>query len=595
MRKGARALPEKKKKQKAPKGTVKKLLRFLRPYRGRLLLSLTCSAVNAGLSLYIPLLFGRCIDLITGAGQVDTEGVKQKLILSAGLILVSALGAYLAAVENNRVTAAVTKDLRNAAFRKMQVLPLSFLDSHPSGDTLSRVVNDVDRFADGLLLGFTQFFSGVITIAGTLVLLFRISRFVALTVVLLTPLSLLTAHLIAHRSFRYFQRQAAARGALTAVTEESVGNLKTLKAFGQEANAGRKFGAVNAELKAAAQKAIFISSLSNPGTRFVNALVYAGVALTGALGVLDVLGGGLTVGLLTSALGFANQYTKPFNEISSVFAEMQNALTCFSRVTALIDAPAEQPDAPDAITVGRAAGDVELKDVAFSYDKSKEFIKGFNLRVKPGQKAAIVGTTGCGKTTVINLLMRFYEIDGGEILLDGVPVSKITKQSLRGNVGMVLQDTWLKNATVRENLTEGRPDATNEEVIAAAKRTHAHSFIKRLPQGYDTVLGEDGGSLSQGQKQLLCITRAMLADPNILILDEATSSIDLATEIKVQRAFDALTVGRTCIIVAHRLSTVMHCDVIAVMDRGRIIEQGTHAALLEKGGFYANLWASRRA
>ncbi len=588
-------MPEKKKKQKVPAGTVKKLLLFLRPFRFRLALSLVCSAVNAGLSLVIPLLFGRCIDLIVGPGNVDAAGVKQKLILSAALILVSAAGAYLAAAENNRVVAGVTRDLRNAAFKKIQILPLAYLDSHASGDTLSRVVNDADRFADGLLLGFTQFFSGVVTIAGTLGLLIWIRWQVALTVAALTPLSLVTAHFIANRSFRYFGRQAAARGALTAVTEESVGNLKTLKAFGQERNAGQKFGAVNGELTAASMKAIFLSSLTNPATRFVNALVYAGVAFTGALGVLGVLGGGMTVGLLTSALGFANQYTKPFNEISSVFAEMQNALTCFARLTELIEAPAEAPDPPDAVEIGRARGEVELKDVAFSYDKSREFIKGFSLRVKPGQKAALVGATGCGKTTVINLLMRFYEIDGGAITLDGTDIREITKRSLRGNVGMVLQDTWLKNATVRDNLTEGRPDATDEEVKAAAKRTHAHSFIKRLPQGYDTVLGEDGGSLSQGQKQLLCITRAMLADPNILILDEATSSIDLATEIKVQRAFDALTVGRTCFIVAHRLSTVMHCDVIAVMDGGRIIEQGTHDELLAKGGAYANLWKSRNA
>lgn len=588
-------MAEKKKNKKAPKGTVKKLLRFLGAYKGRLAFSLLCSAVNAGLGLYIPLLFGRCIDLIVGPGRVDAEGIKSKLLVSGGLILLSALGAYLAAVENNRVTAGVTRDLRKEAFRKLQVLPLSYLDVHPAGDTLSRVVNDVDRFADGLLLGFTQFFSGVITILGTLALLFAMCWQVALTVVLLTPLSLVTAHLIANRSFRYFQRQAAMRGSLTAVTEETVGNLKTVKAFGQEENAARKFGGINRELKAASLKAIFISSLSNPGTRFVNALVYAGVALTGSLSVLGVLGGGLTVGLLTSALGFANQYTKPFNEISSVFAEMQNALTCFARVTELIDAPQEAPDPQTAVDIGRARGDVELRDVAFSYDKSREFIKGFNLRVQKGQKAAIVGTTGCGKTTVINLLMRFYEIDGGQILLDGTDTRNITRKSLRGNVGMVLQDTWLKNATVRENLLEGCPDASEEAMVAAAKRTHAHSFIKRLPRGYDTVLGEDGGALSQGQKQLLCITRAMLADPNILILDEATSSIDLATEIKVQRAFDELTVGRTCFIVAHRLSTVMHCDVIAVMDGGRIVEQGTHEALLAKGGAYARLWASRTA
>ena len=411
--------------------------------------------------------------------------------------------------------------------------------------------------------------------------------------VLLTPLSLLTARLIAQHSYKYFQRQASIRGRLTSLTEETVSNLKTVKAFGREANACAAFGEINAGLKEASLKAIFISSISNPGTRFVNALVYAGVALTGALNVMGVLGGGMTVGLLTAALGYANQYTKPFNEISSVFAEMQNALTCAARVLALIDTPAEPPEKETARDLGRAEGAVAFSDMAFSYNKEKEFIKHFDLRVEKGQRAAIVGTTGCGKTTVINLLMRFYEIDGGSITLDGIDVREITKQSLRSNIGMVLQDTWLKNATVRENLTEGAPDATQEQIVAAAKRTHAHSFIKKLPRGYDTVLGEDGGMLSQGQKQLLCITRAMLADPNILILDEATSSIDLATEIKVQKAFRELMEGRTCLIVAHRLSTVRDCDVIAVMDNGHIVEQGTHEELLAENGMYAKLWKSR--
>ena len=577
--------------KKAPKGTVKKLIRYLGAYRGRLVLSLLFAAVHAGLSLLVPLLFGRAIDGIVGAGNVDFESIKQDLLLAGVLIVVSAAGAYLAAAANTRITAGVARDLRRDALDHINVLPLSYLDSHPSGDTLSRVVNDVDRLADGLQLGFAQFFPGVVTILGTLALLFILRWQVALTVLLLTPLSLFTARLIARRSFRYFRRQAGVRGELTAVTEETVANLKTVKAFGQEAQRQQAFGDVNAQLKVASLKAIFISSLTNPATRFVNALVYAGVALTGALGVI---GGHLTVGLLTAALGYANQYTKPFNEISGVFAELQNSLTCFARVAELLEAPAEPPEPADALELGDVRGDVELKDVAFSYDKSREFIKHFSLSVKQGQKAAIVGATGCGKTTVINLLMRFYDVDSGTVTLDGHDTRGVTKRSLRGSVGMVLQDTWLKNATVRENLTEGCPDAAEERIVAAAKRTHAHSFIRKLPQGYDTVLGEDGGALSQGQKQLLCITRAMLADPDILILDEATSSIDLATEIRVQRAFDRLMEGRTCIIVAHRLSTVMNCDVIAVMDAGRIVEQGTHAELLAKGGAYANLWNSRR-
>ncbi|MBQ7637623.1 MAG: ABC transporter ATP-binding protein, partial [Clostridia bacterium] len=446
-----------------------------------------------------------------------------------------------------------------------------------------------DRFTDGLLLGFSQFFPGVVTIIGTLILLFIISGKVALTVLLLTPVSLIAARLIANGSYKHFKRQAEISGGLTALTEEDIGSLKTLKAFGQEQNEQNKFEKINSSLKSASLKAIFISSITNPATRFVNALVYAGVALTGALGVI---GHTLTVGLLTSALGFANQYTKPFNEISSVLAELQNSLSCAARVLELLNAQEEEPDGINAAVTEKAAGDVDIEDVAFSYDKTKEFIKNFSLSVKKGQKAAIVGTTGCGKTTVINLLMRFYDVDGGCIKLDGTNVRDIKKSSLRANIGMVLQDTWLRSATVRENLLEGNPDATEEQMIEAAKKTHAHSFIKRLPQKYDTVLGEDGGSLSQGQKQLLCITRAMLADPNILILDEATSSIDLATEIKVQRAFDELTKGRTCIIVAHRLSTVMNCDIIAVMDKGRIVESGTHDELLTRNEIYAGMWRS---
>ncbi|MCH5197713.1 MAG: ABC transporter ATP-binding protein [Oscillospiraceae bacterium] len=574
---------------KAPKGTVKDILRFLSAYKIRLAASVFCSAVNAGLSLYIPLLFGQSIDLILGPGRVDFSSIKQKLILSAALIILSAAGAYVAAYENNKIISTLTRDIRNSAFKKLQVLPLSYLDNHPSGDTISRIINDVDRFSDGMLLGFTQFFSGIITIIGTLILLFIINWRVALTVLLLTPVSLIAARFIAGSSYKYFKNQAEINGKLTALTEEDIGSLKTLKAFSQEKREQEKFKKINLLLKGASLKAIFISSVTNPATRFVNALVYAAAALTGAF---SVLGGTLSVGLLTSVLGYANQYTKPFNEISSVLAELQNSLSCAARVIELLNEKEEKPDAQNAVTIKKADGNIEIENIAFSYDKTKDFIKNFSLSVKKGQKVAIVGTTGCGKTTIINLLMRFYDVDSGRITLDGVDITDIKKSSLRENIGMVLQDTWLKNASVKENLLEGNKNATYEQMVSAAKRTHAHSFINRLAQKYDTVLGEDGGQISQGQKQLLCITRAMLSDPNILILDEATSSIDLATEIKVQRAFDELTKGRTCFIVAHRLSTVMNCDIIAVMDNGRIIESGTHKELLEKNGVYTKLWKS---
>ena len=582
-----------KQKQRAPKGTVKKVLRFLGRYRPLLLLSLLCTAVNVALTLLIPLQFGRLIDLLLGAGLVDLSAVAAGLARCAAGIAVCALGAWCAAAANNRVTFGVVRDIRNAAFRKIHLLPVSFLDSHPAGDTLSRIVNDTDTFADGLLLGFTQFFSGALTIAGTMALLLRLNLLIAAAVALLTPLSLFAARFFATHSYRYFREQTAVRGEQTAGIDEITGNLKTVKAFSREAAEQVRFDEINGRLRRASLRAIFYSSAANPATRFVNNLVYAAVALVGAFSVTGVLGGGLTVGLLATALSYANRYTKPFNEISSVFAELQNALSCAARVIELLEEPEETPDPPDARVLTDAAGAVEIENVAFSYDKRTELIRDFSLSVAPGSLVAVVGPTGCGKTTFINLLMRFYDVDAGRILLDGTDVRDITRASMRSAYGMVLQETWLKNATVRENITMGKPDATDAEIVAAAKKAHAHSFIRRLPHGYDTVLGEDGGSLSQGQKQLLCITRVMLSAPPILILDEATSSIDLRTEIRVQKAFNALMEGRTGFVVAHRLSTVMNADVIVVMDGGRIVEQGTHKELLEKGGFYAKLWRSQ--
>ena len=581
--------------KKAPKGTVRKLWKFLKAHRFALIVSAAFTAANVALTLYIPLVFGQTIDLIAGKGSVDLENVAGKLWLSVALIAGAALCAWIFSVLNNRVTNYVVRDLRDAAFRRLNVLPLRFLDTHPTGETLGKIVSDVEQFSDGLLLGFSQFLSGVLTIGGTLVLLLRISPMIALAVALLTPLSLFAARFITRRTYKYFSRQLAVRSDLTGMIEETTGNLKTVKAFAREKCQRAQFDEMNGKLARASLKAVFLSSTTNPVTRFVNALVYAAVALIGTFSVLGILPGGMTVGLLATALSFANQYTKPFNEISSVFAELQGALACAARVIALIEEPAETPDAPDAVELTAPAGDVEIRHVDFSYDPERPLIGDFNLHVKKGEKVAIVGPTGCGKTTVINLLMRFYDADRGEIKLDGVDIRDMTRRSLRLSYGMVLQETWLKNATVRENLLQGRPDASDEEMIAAAKRTHAHSFIKRLPQKYDTVLGEDGGSLSQGQKQLLCITRAMIAEPQLLILDEATSSIDLATEIRVQRAFDALTEGKTCFIVAHRLSTVMNADVIVVMDAGHIVEQGTHEELLAKDGFYASLWKARTA
>ena len=579
--------------QKAPKGTVKKVLRLLRPHGAALICSLLLAVANVACTLMIPMIFGYAIDLITGPGTVDFAGIRSHLFTALIGVGICAASAWIMARLNCRVTYGVVRDLRDRAFSKINVLPFSYLDSHPTGETLSRVIADADQFSEGLLLGFSQFFTGVLTIAGTLALLIRLNYLIAAAVALLTPLSLFAARLIARHSYRYFKDQTTVRAEQTAQIEEIAGNLKTVKAFRREKAEQARFDETNGRLSAAALKAIFVSSITNPATRFVNAVVYAAVALVGAFCVLGKFGTGLTVGMLAAALSYANQYTKPFNEISAVFAELQNSLCCAARVLELIEEAPEPADAPDAEELINASGAVEIENAAFSYDKSKPLIENFNLSVRPGQTVAIVGPTGCGKTTFINLLLRFYDVDAGEIRLDGHEIRSLTRSSLRAAYGMVLQETWLKHGTVRENICMGKPDATEEEMVAAAKRTHAHGFITQLPQGYDTVLGEDGGSLSQGQKQLLCITRVMLCSPPILILDEATSSIDLRTEIRVQRAFRRLMEGRTAFVVAHRLSTIMHADTIVVMDKGKIVEQGTHQELLERGGFYASLWNSQ--
>ena len=580
------------KTEKAPKGTVREVLRLLKPYRAKLLFSLLMAAANVAATLAVPMIFGGAIDLIAGKGRVDIAGVRSALIMALLGAAGAAAAAWVMARFNYHVAYGAVRDLREKAFGKLHTLPLSYLDAHPSGETLSRIVNDADQFSEGLLLGFTQFFTGILTIAGTLALLIRLHPLIAAAVFVLTPLSLFAARFIARRSYGGFAEQTRLRGGATADVEEITGGLKTVKAFGREEAAAARFEKKNDALAKASLRAIFISSVSNPATRFINALVYAAVALVGAYVVLGRFGGGLSVGMLATALGFANQYTKPFNEISAVFAELQNALSCFARVRELIAEPDETPDGPQAAALTDVRGAVELRDVSFSYTPEKPLLQHLSLKVEPGKTVAIVGPTGCGKTTLINLLMRFYEPDSGEILLDGVSIAKASRSSLRAACGMVLQETWLKNATVRENICMGRPDATEEKMLAATKRTHADSFIRRLPQGYDTVLGEDGGALSAGQKQLLCITRVMLASPPILILDEATSSIDLRTEQRVQRAFDRLMKGRTAFVVAHRLSTVMHADKIVVMEAGKIVQTGTHETLLKEGGLYAQLWTA---
>ena len=570
-----------------------KVLRLIKKQWLSVALSLLMAAVYVAMSLYIPILVGQAIDAIVDAGKVDFLVVSGKLQGVLICCLAAGLAQWIMNQLNNRVTYRVTKDVRDRVFAHIQKLPVSYLDAHPQGDVVSRVVSDVDTFADGLLMGFTQLFTGVITIVGTLVLMLTIRWQIALVVVVITPLSLVVANFIAKRTYSMFRLQSQTRGEQTAFIDETVENIKLVQAFGHEKAPMDTFEEINDRLGKCSLKAIFFSSLTNPATRFVNSLVYAGVALSGAFLVLT--NPGFTVGYLTSFLNYANQYTKPFNEISGVVTELQNALACAGRVFALMEEPERRPDPDKPRQPEKVQGAVELRNLFFSYTPEKPLIRDFSLRVKPGQKIAIVGPTGCGKTTLINLLMGFYDPQSGEIVLDGVPTRQMSRKTLREHIGMVLQDTWLQAGTIHENIAMGRPEASRQEVMEAAKQAYAHSFIKRLPQGYDTVIGEQGGSLSQGQKQLLCIARLMLCLPPILVLDEATSSIDTRTERKVQKAFDTMMQGRTSFIVAHRLSTIQEADVILVMRDGHIVEQGTHEGLLRKQGFYAQLYQSQFA
>jgi len=567
------------------------VLALVSKYRFSIFLTLLFASVNVFLTLYIPLLFGRVIDMIVGTGLVDFAGIKPGLAEAAVLSVICAAALFGTNIINNRIAFNTARDMRNDMFRKINVLPLEYLDRHPAGETVSRMVSDVEQFSDGLLLGFTQMFSGVLTIIGTLVLMLRINWKIALAVVLLTPLSMFAAKFIAKHTYRYFSEQSLLRSDLTSVINEITGNLKTVKAFGREKAELERFAEVNESLAKVSLKAIFYSSITNPATRFVNALVYAAVAFVGAMDVISP-DSALTVGLLTSVLSYANQYTKPFNEISGVITEFQNALACAARIFDLLEQTPEKPDSDKAVVLENPQGNIEISSVSFSYDKSRELIRDLNVSVKKGQKIAIVGPTGSGKTTLINLLMRFYDVDSGSISVDGTDIRNITRHSLRSSFGMVLQDTWLKPGTVRENIAFGKPDATAEEIIAAAKQAHAYSFIRRLPKGLDTYIDEDGGSLSEGQKQLLCITRVILSLPPMLILDEATSSIDVNTEMRINKVFDKLMQGRTSFVVAHRLSTVLNADKILVMNNGMVVESGTHEELLRKGGFYAKLFKS---
>lgn len=574
------------------KKTLGKVLRYIRRYWGYLGASIVLAALTVAMTLYLPILIGQAVDLIVEAGFVDFAGISVILRKMVIIILLTAAAQWIMNACNNKITYNVIRDIRTEAFEKLERLPLKYLDAHSYGEIVSRVIADVDQFADGLLMGFTQFFTGVVTIFGTLIFMLTISVHITVAVVVITPVSLFVASFIAKKTFSMFKLQSETRGEQTAFIEEMVGNQKVVQAFSHEDEALEKFDEINGRLQKCSLRAIFFSSLTNPSTRFVNSLVYAAV---GVVGAFTAIAGGISVGQLSSLLSYANQYTKPFNEISGVITELQNALACAGRVLELIEEEAEEPDAPDAIELTHADGRVELTHVCFSYTPEQKLIEDFNLSVKPGQRVAIVGPTGCGKTTLINLLMRFYDVNSGTILVSGTPMKQLTRKSLRDNYGMVLQETWLRSGTIRENIAMGKPDATEEEIIAAAKASHAHSFIKRLPDGYDTVIAEEGGSLSQGQKQLLCIARVMLCLPPMLILDEATSSIDTRTEIKIQNAFAKMMQGRTSFIVAHRLSTIQEADTILVMKDGSIIEQGNHEELLAKNGFYANLYNSQFA
>ena len=571
------------------KATLTRVLHKIRPYSLFVVCSLIVAAVSVAAQLYIPILCGDAIDLMLGKGNVDFAGVGRIIVEVLVVAVAAAFAQWLLSVCNNRITFSVSRDLRNEALRKIQTLPLSYLDSHPSGDIVSRMVADVDTFADGLLMGFTQLFSGVLTILGTLLFMLSENVVITLVVVCITPLSLLVASFLAKRSYKYFQGQSSVRGEQTALVNEMIEGQKVVQAFGHEAESLDAFDEVNGRLQDVSLKAIFFSSMTNPATRFVNNIVYAGVGLVGALYAVR---GGITIGQLSVFLNYANQYTKPFNEISGVVTELQNALACAARVFELLDADDQIPEAENAAVL-QPDGHVQLEDVSFRYLPDRPLIEGLSLDVNPGQRIAIVGPTGCGKTTLINLLMRFYDVNGGAIKVSGTDIRSVTRASLRGSYGMVLQDTWLRAGTVRENIAYGKPDATLDEVVAAAKAAHADSFIRRLPDGYDTVIAEDGGNISQGQKQLLCIARVMLCLPPMLILDEATSSIDTRTEVRIQKAFARMMQGRTSFIVAHRLSTIREADIILVMKDGHIVEQGNHDELLAAGGFYAKLYNSQ--